>query len=89
MPAEADAVCRAAYGVSAPERINRRNGYGPRDFDTHNGACWFGFIQDLTARGVTGVRLVTSDTHAGIVAAISAILPGAAWQRLVDREGRG
>jgi transposase-like protein len=30
---------------------------------------------------LTGVRLVTSDAHAGLVAAIAATLPGAAWQR--------
>lgn len=39
------------------------------------------FFRDLTARGLTGVKLVTSDAHAGLVAAIGATLPGAAWQR--------
>src|SRR5690606_4292844 len=33
------------------------------------------------ARGLAGVRLVTSDAHAGLVEAIAANLPGAAWQR--------
>ena len=37
MSAEADAVCGAAYGTSSPERINRRNGYRGRDFDTRTG----------------------------------------------------
>src|SRR5699024_10239408 len=32
-------------------------------------------------RGLGGVRLVTSDAHAGLVEAIAAHLPGAAWQR--------
>jgi len=218
MSAEADAVCGAAYGVSSPERTNRRNGYRPRDFDTRtgtleleipklrqgsyfpewllerrkraeraltsvvatcyllgvstrrmdklvqslgittlsksqvsemakdldaqveqfrtrrlddagpftflaadalvlkvreggrvvpvhalvatgvdadghrqvlgiqvttseDGAGWIGFFRDLVARGLSGVQLVTSDAHAGLVAAISATLPGAAWQR--------
>ncbi len=40
-----------------------------------------GFFRDLTARGLSGVRLVTSDAHAGLVAAIGATLPGASWQR--------
>jgi transposase-like protein len=48
---------------------------------SEDGAGWLGFFRDLTARGLTGVRLVTSDAHAGLVAAISATLPGAAWQR--------
>jgi transposase-like protein len=46
-----------------------------------DGAGWLGFFRDLTARGLTGVKLVTSDAHAGLVAAIGATLPGAAWQR--------
>ena len=37
MSAEADAVCGAAYGTSSPDRINRRNGYRGRDFDTRTG----------------------------------------------------
>src|SRR5699024_11339938 len=32
-------------------------------------------------RGLTGVKLVTSDAHPGLVEAIGATLPGAAWQR--------
>jgi putative transposase len=35
--AEADAVCGAAYGTRAPERVNSRNGYRHRDFDTRVG----------------------------------------------------
>ncbi|HZL80931.1 MAG TPA: transposase, partial [Demequina sp.] len=35
----------------------------------------------LTARGLTGVQLVTSDAHSGLKDAIAANLPGAAWQR--------
>ena len=34
MSAEADAVCGAEYGAITPERVNRRNGYRHRDFDT-------------------------------------------------------
>jgi putative transposase len=36
---------------------------------------------DLVARGLNGVRLVTSDAHTGLVEAIAANLPGTAWQR--------
>src|SRR3954453_3827569 len=46
-----------------------------------DGAGWLAFFRDLSARGLSGVRLVTSDAHAGLVAAIGATLPGAAWQR--------
>ena len=46
-----------------------------------DGAGWLSFFRDLTARGLSGVKLVTSDAHAGLKAAIAATLPGAAWQR--------
>ena len=37
MSAEADALCGAAYGERSEERVNRRNGYRDRDFDTRAG----------------------------------------------------
>ena len=37
MGAEADALCGAAYGERSPERVNRRNGYRERDWDTRVG----------------------------------------------------
>jgi len=46
-----------------------------------DGAGWLTFLRSLTARGLSGVKLVTSDAHAGLVAAIGATLPGATWQR--------
>jgi transposase-like protein len=46
-----------------------------------DGAGWLGFFRDLTARGLTGVALVTSDAHRGLTEAIGATLPGASWQR--------
>ena len=46
-----------------------------------DGAGWLGFFRGLVARGLTGTLLVTSDAHAGLVAAIGATLPGATWQR--------
>jgi transposase-like protein len=45
------------------------------------GAGWLAFFRNLVARGLSGVLLVTSDSHAGLVAAVGATLPGAAWQR--------
>src|SRR4051794_12046193 len=38
MGAEADALCGASYGERSPERINRRNGYRERDWDTRVGS---------------------------------------------------
>ena len=63
------------------------NGDGHREIlglqvtSAEDGAGWLGFFRDLTARGLTGVQLVTSDAHRGLVEAIGATLPGASWQR--------
>jgi len=46
-----------------------------------DGAAWLAFLRSLIARGLAGVRLVTSDAHPGLVDAIAATLPGASWQR--------
>jgi transposase-like protein len=48
---------------------------------TEDGAGWLAFIKSLTARGLTGVRLVISDAHTGLKDAIQSGLPGASWQR--------
>lgn len=48
---------------------------------SEDGAGWLAFFRSLVARGLSGVRLVTSDAHSGLVAAIGATLPGASWQR--------
>jgi transposase-like protein len=38
MRAEAEAVCGAAYGERSPERVNQRNGYRERAWDTRAGS---------------------------------------------------
>lgn len=38
MGAEADVVCDAEYGRISPERVNRRNGYRSRRWDTRVGS---------------------------------------------------
>jgi putative transposase len=53
-----------------------------------DGAGWLAFFRDLTARGLTGVALVTSDAHRGLVEAVGATLPGAGWQRGRTHWGR-
>ncbi|MGH7777366.1 MAG: IS256 family transposase [Candidatus Dormibacterales bacterium] len=42
---------------------------------------WRGFLRQLVSRGLTGVRLVVSDSHLGLKQAIAEVLAGAAWQR--------
>lgn len=73
-----NAVVLVATGVNAD---GRREVLGMRVATSETGPAWNQFFADLVARGLTGVRLVTSDAHAGLVEAIAANLPGAAWQR--------
>ena len=83
-------VCRAlvvATGVSAQGR-RKDPGHGPGRRRDH-GLLDLLVLRSLRERGLKvpsphdpeGVVLVTSDAHAGIRAAVRAILPGAAWQR--------
>jgi transposase-like protein len=48
---------------------------------SEDGRFWLGFLRSLVARGLGGVRLVTSDAHEGLRQAIGAVLHGASWQR--------
>src|SRR6266516_2769274 len=149
MGAEVEALCGAPYGERSPERVNRRNGYRERDWDTRVGSIelampklregsyfpdWLlqprrraeqafvsviadaylagvstrrveklvqqlgvermsksqvsrlaksldAIVEDFRTRPLGGVKLVSSDAHPGLVDAIAATLPGAAWQR--------
>ncbi len=45
------------------------------------GAGWTTFLRSLVGRGLSGVRLVTSDAHVGLREAIRSTLLGATWQR--------
>lgn len=44
-------------------------------------AHWRSFLNELQARGLSGVKLVISDDHAGLRAARRAVLPSVPWQR--------
>lgn len=49
--------------------------------DSENETFWTEFLRNLKDRGLAGVRLVISDAHAGLKAAIRRVFQGAAWQR--------
>lgn len=67
-----------ATGVSAD---GRREVLGHKVGDSETEEFWTEFFRELRDRGLTGVQLVISDAHRGLVNAISAVLTGAAWQR--------
>jgi putative transposase len=68
-----------AIGVNAKSGEREVLGFdaGPSE----DGAFWLSFLRSLVARGLAGVRLVTSDAHQGLKGAIEAVLQGASWQR--------
>lgn len=70
-------ACLVATGVNAD---GYREILGLQVTSTEDGAGWLTFFRDLKARGLSGVKLVISDAHAGLVAAAGATL-GGAWQR--------
>ncbi len=63
------------------------NGQGKREilgFDvitSEDEAGWRAFLRSLAERGLEGVKLVISDDHKGLKAALAAELPGSSWQR--------
>ena len=73
-----NAVVLLATGVNGD---GHREVLGMRVATSETGPAWNEFFADVVARGLTGVRLVTSDAHQGLVEAVAANLPGASWQR--------
>ncbi len=71
-------ACVVATGVNAS---GSREILGLDLHTTEDGAGWTAFLRGLVARGLSGVHLVISDAHPGLVDAIAATLPGASWQR--------
>ena len=49
--------------------------------DTESYDSWLAFLRKIRDRGVSGVELVVSGAHAGLVAAAAEVFQGAAWQR--------
>jgi putative transposase len=67
-----------AMGVNAD---GRRELLGIKVGDSETEAFWAEFITHLKERGLTGVKLVISDAHAGLNKAIRRQLQGCVWQR--------
>jgi putative transposase len=68
-----------AVGVKA--QTGEREVLGFEVGPSEDGAFWTSFLRSLVARGLSGVRLVTSDAHRGLKGAVAAVLVGASWQR--------
>jgi transposase-like protein len=77
----ANVACVIATGVNAD---GHREILGLDVLTSEDGAGWTAFLRSLVARGLSGVQLVISDAHEGLVGpngAIGAVLHGTGWQR--------
>jgi transposase-like protein len=74
-------VSRAVVVVTGVAMTGEREVLGCAVGDTEDEAFWTEFFRSLRARGLRGVRLVISDAHTGLKAAIAKCFVGAAWQR--------
>jgi transposase-like protein len=80
MSADADSACGAPYGMPGPDRVNVRNGYRHRDFDTRAGTLDLSiprlrqgtYFPDSENRGVRAgwPRLTRSLTDRGVLSQI-------------------
>jgi putative transposase len=67
--------------VGANAKTGEREVLGLDVGPSEDEAFWSSFLRSLVARGLRGVRLVTSDSHRGLKGAIEKVLQGASWQR--------
>lgn len=71
-------VTAVACDLSATRRV-----VGAERVDAESYRSWRDFLLPLRRRGLSGVRLVVSDAHEGLVRAVREVLTGASWQRCV------
>jgi putative transposase len=74
-------VSRAVVVATGVSMDGHREVLGCDVGDSEDGAFWTEFLRSLRARGLSGVRLVISDQHLGLKAAVEAVMVGSAWQR--------
>lgn len=74
-------VSRAVVVATGVSMDGHREVLGCAVGDSEDGAFWTEFLRSLRARGLSGVRLVISDQHLGLKAAVEAVMVGSAWQR--------
>jgi len=74
-------TCQIVVGVGIDESGNREVvGFAIRPTDSLT-TFWEIFLGDLKERGLTGLRLVTSNRLPGLLPALATVFPGVPWQR--------
>lgn len=67
-----------ALGITAD---GRKEIIGFAVYENESKEAWERFFAGLKARGLTGMELMTSDAHVGLLAALKSVYPEVAWQR--------
>ena len=67
-----------AYGTNA-EGHREILGFGL--YENKSTSTWTDFLMSLKKRGLTGLLMITSDAHEGILNAIASVFPTVPWQR--------
>jgi putative transposase len=74
-------VSRAVVVATGVSMDGGREVLGVAVGDSEDKAFWSAFCRSLRSRGLSGVRLVVSDDHLGLKAAVAEVMIGASWQR--------
>ncbi len=74
-------VSRAVVVATGVAADGNREVLGLEVGDSEDEVFWTQFLRSLRDRGLDGVKLVISDAHAGLKAAIGRVFQGTAWQR--------
>ena len=74
-------VSKAFMVAVATNSEGKREIIGFDVYDNESNDTWFMFMESLKKRGLTGLKMITSDAHPGIIYATSKTFPSVAWQR--------
>ncbi len=74
-------VSKAVYIATAVDKNNRREISGLKVDHVESKEAWERFFQSLKSRGLHSPKLIISDAHKGLKAAIGTEFVGSSWQR--------
>src|SRR5699024_8630520 len=74
-------VSKAVYIAQGVNELNKREIIGFKVSDEESKEGWASFFQYLRERGLTTPKLLVSDAHSGLKAAIKEVFVGTSWQR--------
>jgi transposase-like protein len=73
-----DCAILIAYGVN---EAGKREILGLSVSLSESEVHWRAFLENMANRGLNGIKLIVSDAHSGLKAALRAVFPSVPWQR--------